>query len=39
MGIFAARDMPAGSELFYDYKYDDASAPDWARRNAADYMP
>ena len=40
VGIFAARDMPAGSELFYDYKYDAASAPEWARhRGAAEYVP
>ena len=40
VGIFAARDMPAGSELFYDYKYDAASAPEWAKhRGPADYVP
>jgi len=40
VGIFAARDMHAGSELFYDYKYDAASAPEWAKhRGPADYVP
>ena len=32
VGIFAARDMEVGTELFYDYKYDSASAPVWAKR-------
>ncbi len=40
VGIFAARDMHAGSELFYDYKYDAASAPEWAKhRGPTDYVP
>ena len=32
VGIFAARDMEAGTELYYDYKYDTACAPVWAKR-------
>ena len=31
VGIFAARDMEAGTELFYDYKYTAESAPEWAK--------
>lgn len=31
VGIFAARDMDSGTELFYDYKYEAGSAPDWAK--------
>lgn len=31
VAIFAARDLEAGEELFYDYMYDEHNAPPWAR--------
>ena len=31
VAIYARRDIPAGAELFYDYKYEADKAPEWAR--------
>jgi len=31
VGVYAARDLPAGAELFYDYMYEPEKAPRWAK--------
>ena len=31
VGIYAARDLPACTELTYDYLYASDQAPEWAR--------
>jgi SET domain-containing protein len=33
VAIFAAEDIAAGEELFYNYRYDMDNAPDWALAN------
>ena len=30
VGIYAKQNLPAGSELVYDYRYEPDKAPDWA---------
>ena len=32
VAIFAKKDTAAGTELFYDYRYEDDKAPEWAKR-------
>ena len=31
VGVYAARDLPAGAELFYDYMYEPEKAPRWVK--------
>lgn len=32
VGIFADRDMLAGTEIFYDYGYEDCHCPEWGEK-------